>query len=269
MKALKFFLFVLCSFQLHAQTASSPIVVGETLKLNSEILNQERILNVYLPQDYSADSIEKYHVIYLLDGSMDEDFIHIAGLVQFANFPWINLAPKSIVVGISNIDRQHDYTYPSENELDKEELPTHGGSEKFIEFIASELQPFIESRYKTDGTKTIIGQSLGGLLATEILLKQSDLFDNYVIVSPSLWWDDESLLKDEIDFNFSANQIYIGGGKEGEIMERTAKELYVTVLLKSPLKETVHYQYFEKNDHGDVLHLAVYDAFEKIFRKHK
>lgn len=266
MKVFSLLVILLNFIQAHAQTESIPLVIGESLTINSEILTQERTINIYLPQDYSADSLETYHVIYLLDGSLDEDFIHIAGLIQFANFPWIDLAPKSIVVGISNIDRQHDYTYPSQNELDLEELPTHGGSEKFIEFIASELQPMIESHYKTDSTKTIIGQSLGGLLATEILFKRPDLFDNYVIVSPSLWWDDESLLKNQEAYHFSANQIYIAGGKEGEIMERTAKELYAVVLSKSTSKETVHYQFFEENDHGDVLHLAVYDALGKYLK---
>ena len=83
----------------------------------------------------------------------------------------------------------------SKSKRDLKEFPTTGHSQNFMEFIKKELQPFVASKYQTSGQKTIIGQSLGGLLATEILLKQPDLFDNYIIVSPSLWWDDESLLK--------------------------------------------------------------------------
>ena len=93
--------------------------------------------------------------------------------MQFANFSWINMLPKSILVGIANIDRKRDFTFPTTIEKDKKDYPTTGGSAKFIAFIEKELQPFIESHYKTTSSKTIIGQSLGGLLATEILFKKA------------------------------------------------------------------------------------------------
>lgn len=78
----------------------------ETITFKSEILNENRILNIYLPNEYFNDSTQKFPVIYLLDGSLDEDFIHIAGLVQFCSFSWINEIEPTIVVGIENVDRQ-------------------------------------------------------------------------------------------------------------------------------------------------------------------
>jgi hypothetical protein len=164
-------------------TESNPsFSIGEIVAYHSEILKEDRELNIYLPNSYQADSLKTYPVIYLLDGSKDEDFIHIAGLVQFGSFSWINMLPETIVVGISNIDRKRDFTYPSNNKQDNDELPTSGGSEKFINFIEQELQPYITKNYRTAATKTLIGQSLGGLLATEILFKKPELFDNYKII---------------------------------------------------------------------------------------
>ena len=247
---------------------SSPLIIGEKVILYSEVLKEERTLNIYLPQSYSTDSIRKYPIIYLLDGSMDEDFIHISGLVQFGSFSWINMLPESIVVGIANIDRKRDFTYPTNNSIDLKDFPTTGHSSEFIRFLGEELQPFIESNYSTNShEKTIIGQSLGGLLATEILFNRPELFDNYIIISPSLWWDDESLLKREFKDTFSGKNIYVGVGKEGPIMERTAKELYEKLKLNSNPMNTSFYKYFEAQSHGDALHLAVYDAFNKIFNK--
>jgi predicted alpha/beta superfamily hydrolase len=107
------------------------------------------------------------------------------------------MIPESIVVGIGNVDRKRDFTYPSQNKLDQKEFPTSGQSEKFINFLEKELQPFVDSTYRITELKTIIGQSLGGLLTTEILFKKPELFDNYIIVSPSLWWDDEKLLDEQ------------------------------------------------------------------------
>lgn len=241
------------------------LIIGERLEIQSEILKETRSVNIYLPLGYSRDSIKSYPVIYLLDGGLDEDFLHIAGLVQFGSFSWINMLPESIVVGIANVDRKRDFTFPTKNERDKRDFPTSGGSAKFIQFIEKELQPLIESRYKTVAPHTLIGQSLGGLLATEILFKTPNLFDNYIIVSPSLWWDDGSLLEYEPVPARSGISVFIAVGKEGEIMERQARELYEK--LKKPEGEdrNVYFEFFEAQSHGDALHLAVYRAFEKIF----
>jgi predicted alpha/beta superfamily hydrolase len=244
-------------------------VIGETIEIQSEILNENRTLNIYLPNGYSRDSIKTYPVIYLLDGSLDEDILHIAGLVQFGSFSWINMIPETIVVGIANIDRRRDFTYPTTNKNDKLKFPTTGESEKFIKFIGNELQPFIEKKYKTDTIKTLIGQSLGGLLATEILFKQAELFDNYIIVSPSLWWDEESLLKFNPQTYQSSKSIYIAVGKEGAVMERTAKELYSKLNLTKKDNSELYFEFFEKQNHGDALHLAVYNAFEQMFKVKK
>ncbi len=267
-------LLLLVGNQLFAQneteiTKKSDLKIGDKIEIKSKILNENRILNIYLPNGYSKDSLKTYPVIYLLDGSMDEDFIHIAGIVQFGSFSWINMIPESIVVGISNVDRKRDFTFSTTVEKDKKDFPTTGKSENFINFIEKELQPFIDSNYKTNNTKTIIGQSLGGLLATEILLKKPQLFDNYIIVSPSLWWNNESLLIIDPKEYQTKKSIYIAVGKEGEVMERTAKELYEKLNIKKKGNTELFYKFYEKQNHGDALHLAVYDAFEKIFKTEK
>lgn len=270
-KILLTFIILLFSGQLFSQNKvvinkKSDLAIGEQIEIQSKILNENRILNIYLPNGYSNDSLKKYPVIYLLDGSIDEDFIHISGLVQFGSFSWINMLPESIVVGISNIDRKRDFTFPTSIKKHKKEFPTTGESENFINFIETELQPFIDATYKTSTTKTLIGQSLGGLLATEILFKKPNLFDNYIIVSPSIWWDNESLSKVQPISYQSKKSIFIAVGKEGKVMERTAKELYEKLNLKKGENTTLFFEFFEKQNHGDTLHLSVYSAFEKIFK---
>ncbi len=272
----KYLLLCICTFLactlLSAQEKNiqkKPITIGESVTFPSTILKQDRILNIYLPESYTIEKTGNYPVIYLLDGSMNEDFIHIAGLVQFGSFSWINMVPESIVVGISNIDRKHDFTFPTKNKKDKEEFPTTGGSKDFIDFIEKELQPYIAKNYRITDTKTIIGQSLGGLLAAEILFKKPQLFDNYIIVSPSLWWDDESLLKFTPATFQKQKFIYIAVGKEGPTMERVAKELYYKLNIEGEKKYTLNFKFLEAQDHGDALHLAAYGAFEAIFKEKK
>ncbi len=258
-------LFLIFSFSLStaiAQVNSTPLEIGETLAFRSEILQEERILNIYLPYGYHPDSTKTYPVIYLLDGTIDEDFLHISGLVQFASYPWINMLPETIVVGIANIDRKRDFTFPTTITQDKVDFPTTGESEKFIQFLEKEVRPLIDSTYATSGTNTLIGQSLGGLLATEILFKNTDLFDRYVIVSPSLWWDNQSLLALETNLKFADKWIFVGVGKEGKIMERDARALHKKITKAHPKNTNIYFEFFKDCDHADVLHLAAYKAFE-------
>jgi len=260
-------LFLLLTLQLATaqQINKTPLTIGETIELKSKILNENRRVNVYLPNTYHPDSTKQYPVIYLLDGSIDEDFIHVAGTVQFCSFSWIDIIPECILVGIANVDRKKDFTYPSTVKRDQEEFPTTGHSANFINFIANELQPYISKTYETNNNKTLIGQSLGGLLATQILFESPELFDNFIIVSPSLWWDDENLLKRKLDKSLVDKRIYVGVGGEGPYMVRGAQTLYNRLSVEKSKEARLFYNYFERQNHGDVLHLAVYDAFEKLF----
>lgn len=244
-------------------------VLGVVDKIQSIELRETRTLNIYLPERYSPDSLVTYPVIYLLDGSANEDFIHITGIVQFLTM--IEAMPKSIVVGIANVDRRRDFTYPTTIERDKKDYPTTGSSAKFMAFIEKELQPFIQKKYKTNAIKTIIGQSLGGLLATEILLKKPYLFDNYIIVSPSLWWDNESiltiapaLLKKQTDNNIHA---YVSVGSEGNQMKDDAKHL--AEILQTSGKKNLHVDFAPLPDenHLTILHNSVYKGFEILYAK--
>jgi len=260
-------IFTLSSYAQKSLSYPEPFVLGEYFYIDSKELNEKRTINVYLPQGYSIDSAHTYPVVYVLDGSAHEDFIHIAGLAQFLNM--YQLMPNSIVVGISNIDRKRDYTFPTTIEQDKKDFPTTGGSAKFIAFIENELQPAIQKAYNINESKTIIGQSLGGLLATEVLLKKPNLFNNYIIISPSLWWDNESLLKlaPELLKNSSDKKlsVFVGVGKEGKVMENDAKKL--AAVLKAQKNWSTHFEYLPNEDHATILHRAVYRAMEVFYGK--
>lgn len=241
-------------------TAEKDFVIGKTLRFKSEILDEEREINVYLPMYYEEDTSKNYPVIYLLDGSADEDFIHIAGLVQFASFSWINFIPESIVVGISNVNRERDFTYPSEKGNEFKDMPHGGHSANFIEFIEKELKPLVSKQFRSSEESTLIGQSLGGLLASEIVMQHSSLFDNYIIVSPSLWWDRGSLLLEEPTESLAQKQIYIAVGDEGDFMVEPAQELHDNFQRHSA--DMIYFHHMIDKNHGDALHEAVYKAFE-------
>lgn len=245
------------------QNKMQPFVLGSVISIPSKQLSETRTLNIYVPDGYADNDTAKYPVIYLLDGSANEDYIHMVGLVQFLNM--IEAMPQSIIVGVANVDRKRDFTIPTHNVEDKKKTPTSGGSEKFISFLEKELKPYIESNYKINGHSTIVGQSLGGLLASEILLKKPGMFTDYMIVSPSLWWDDESLLKQATTLmakqDYKGHNIYIAVGAEGKQMEDDAKKL---AELMKKTKAKTHFEFMPEETHLTMLHRSAYKGFEYL-----
>ncbi|MCU7619120.1 alpha/beta hydrolase-fold protein [Chryseobacterium sp. PBS4-4] len=265
---LLFFAAILFTFQftVSAQNGTvKPLTIGEIRTLKSGILKEERTLNIYLPQNF--DKTKSYPIIYLLDGSMNEDFIHVTGLVQFFNQMYA--MPETIVVGIANVDRKRDFTFHTDLKDLQKDYPTTGHSDKFIGFLEKELKPYIENQFKTD-TTYIFGQSLGGLLATEILLKKPEMFNNYFIISPSLWWDDESLLKQSpqllAKIKDTKKFVYVSVGKgEHKVMVKDAEDFY-TVLQNSNKKNwKVEYKMMDLDNHATILHRSLYEGLVKLF----
>ncbi len=277
MKALFYVYIILClSSRLWCQ--SQPFILGRIDELQSAELSEKRILNIYLPEGYRQDDTTRYPVIYLLDGSADEDFIHVVGLVQFNTFSWIQRMPNSIVVGIATVDRKRDLSFPTTVEEHKKKWPTVGGSAKFMAFIEKELQPYIDKTYKTNTSRTLIGQSLGGLFATEVLFRKSTLFNKYIIVSPSMWWNNGSLFKVSSDLLketfLQPTDIYIGVGKEGltptepaRVMEVDANLLVEKIKAGKSKNVQVFFDYLPGEDHATIGHQAISNAFQILYKK--
>lgn len=260
--------FIMSLSFLNSQTTSviSDLKLGEVATFYSEELKENRSLNIFFPVAY--DSTKVYPVMFVLDGSMNEDVVHIYGLTQF--FPLYYYMPECIVVGIQNVDRRRDYTFPTENKEILEKNPTAGKSEQFIRFIEKELIPYVEKKYSNSKTKFLIGQSLGGLLATQILIEKPQLFSHYLIVSPSLWWDDESLLEkiESKEFKHSipdSTYVYVSVGKhEPKMMLTGAKRLYKYV--HSIPNVNSDYMLMTKENHATILHNSIYQALLFLYK---
>jgi predicted alpha/beta superfamily hydrolase len=266
-KIIAFIYFTLLLNPLFSQgnSTTQDLCLGKIETFYSNELKENRTLNIFLPVDF--DSSKVYPVIYVLDGSMNED-VHIYGLSQF--FPLYYDMPECIVVGIQNVDRRRDFTFPTENKELLEKNPTAGKSDQFINFIEKELVPFIQKNYSTSKTNFLIGQSLGGLLATQILVSKPQLFSHYLIVSPSLWWDNESLLKkiESKDFKCTipdSTYVYVSvGKKEPKMMLTGAKRLYKVIHSFKNVKSD--YKLMTEEDHATILHNSIYQALLKLYK---
>ncbi|CCH54274.1 hypothetical protein BN8_03430 [Fibrisoma limi BUZ 3] len=181
--------------QLTTAQTTNQIMVGHIDSLQSKILREKRKIWVHLPESYSTGvyAKQRYPVVYLLDG--DAHFSSVAGMIDYLSSRGNALCPEMIVVGILNTDRMHDLTpgVPSDTIIRKF-MPTAGGGEAFTSFIETELMPYIEAHYPTQPYNLLIGHSLGGLMVVNTLLHRPKLFNAYIAIDPSIWWEAGKLL---------------------------------------------------------------------------
>ena len=195
-KPLKLALFLLASVavrSLAAEEAAPPTPPHVTFTMESKAVAETRRINVYTPPGYEAAKDTRFPVLYMPDGGMQEDFPHLSTTIDTAIRAG-EMRPL-ILVGIENTERRRDVTGPTEVEEDRKIAPRVGGSAAFRRFIADELMPEIGRRYRVTDETGIIGESLAGLFIVETFFLQPELFDTYIALDPSLWWNNEELVK--------------------------------------------------------------------------
>lgn len=173
--------------QTDATAAQVPIHIGVSHTVQSIALQEKRTVNVVLPASYSKAPSRRYPVLYLLDGGLDQDLLHVAGVVQLGAM-WGRSA-EAIVVGVETKDRRKELVGQTTDPDLLKRYPTAGSSAKFRQFIRLEVKPLVERTYRTNGRDVVMGESLAGLFVTETYFSEPTLFDGYAAVDPSLWWD--------------------------------------------------------------------------------
>ena len=259
-------------------TGSKLITIGSKHKLKSAILNEEREYWVYLPEDYYDTTYSPYNypVLYVLDG--DRHFHSLSGIQNFlSSGPYTSL-PEMIIVGILNTDRPRDLTPTHHNRPDigpRHAFPTSGGGDNFLQFIEEELMTEINSRYRTNDYKLLAGHSFGGLTTIYALLSKPELFNAYIAIDPSIWWDDNYLLKKarkELDsMDLSGRRLYLAQANFIPIpMDTTTEHERALSAFKNELKTVNNglkwqYKFYSNEDHGTIPLIAEYDGLRFIF----
>ena len=246
-------------------SAAQPLVIGETFTLDSKVLAETRRINVYLPAGY-AKSDAALPVLYMPDGGMAEDFLHVAGLVQ------VSVGNQTmrpfILVGIENTERRRDMTGPTENAKDKTIAPHVGGSAAFRKFIRDELMPEVKRRYRVTDENAIVGESLAGLFVVETFFYEPDLFDIYIAIDPSLWWNDHKLVDGAAASLYArprlAKSLFLASSSEfiGDVDQ--TKVLADILKADAPAGVRWHYEPMPEEKHGTIYHPAALKAFQMM-----
>ena len=206
--------------------------------LRSAILNEERRIIIHLPRNYSKDTSREYPVMYVLDGT-SQDQHTTDKLTVLAD---AGLSPSAIVVGLPNTrgNRERDQTPPYMRRDVNDEKSPFGAADKFLSFIEKELFPFVEGNYRTSGYRTLSGNSRGGLFVLYSLIEKPDLFQARFCYSTPAWRFDNLMVKKTAELLRSSSGVagflYLSvGEKETEQMIGGFDQM-VAVLKKSRRK---------------------------------
>ena len=259
------------------------ILIGKKEKIYSNLLKENRNIFIYTPTYTSNDTSgnKRYPVIYILDG--DAHFLSTVGIVQQLSQANVNgVLPEMIVVGIENTNRLRDLTPVLNASQNKDHV------NNFVNFISSELMPYIEKNYNTAPYKILIGHSLGGLTAVNILTTFPKLFNAYIAIDPSMWYEKEEFLKQTMTQlpkeNLKGTRLFIG------IANSLPKGMSLTKLNKDKSTETQHIRsifkldkflkltsnglkyaqkYYDSENHNSVPLISTYDGLKFIFDYYK
>lgn len=250
-----------------AKGSPEPLVIGETFTIDSKVMHEVRRINVYMPPGYADSATLRVPVLYMPDGGMAEDFLHVAGLVQVS--VGNGTMRPFLLVGIENTARRRDMTGPTDNAEDRKIAPRVGGSAQFRAFVRTEVMPLIKARYRTTDETAIVGESLAGLFVVETFLLEPAMFDSYIALDPSLWWNSGKLVANASTLlkgrDLHRKALYIASSSNAGLAQIAGR---LTDVLGKNATSGLNWKYtsLPGETHATIYHPAALQAFRILFK---
>lgn len=197
----------------------------ENITIYSKALKQEREILVYTPIEYDIRKHELFNVIFVFDSQDREKFDYVSSIITFLTDR--NNDQAFIVVGITSpyseeldYSRNNDFlpVLKAEKSIERYK-PYFGNIPNFLNYVSSEVVPYINSNYRTKGRNIAVGHSLGASFILYSMTEEPNLFDSYIAISPNLSYDNDYLADKLIGFDYSEVQnftyVYLSNANEG------------------------------------------------------
>jgi len=273
-------------------------IAGYVKKIHSSCLKEDRELWIYIPDSVSVSEISDFPVVYLLDP--ESHFNDVVRMIQlFGGKNGEGLFNRMVVVGIPTPDRIRDFTpsfdpSPSESStlpVKDSNFGKSGGAGNFTIFIEKEVVPYIETTYHTSDMRILVGHSFGGLMTVNTLLNFTELFDAYIAIDPSNWWNHQESFRKAREIiekkSFAGRSFFYANSNTSKefamkLTDSLARNPYHSQLQfgslfaehkkNMPYFEWIHY---DLENHGSIPLIAIFDGlrimsdyFENNHSKH-
>jgi predicted alpha/beta superfamily hydrolase len=226
--------------------------------IKSQAVGEDRTILVKVPVNYER-SEARYPVVYMLDAHPPQNYM-MAGLIE--QQVWGDVMPESIIVGIQNTNRLRDMT-PTPGDR-----PGAGGADKFLQFIETEVIPFVDKNYRTHSFRAIAGHSLAGLFVVNAFVERPDSFNAYIAASPNVHWDNSYVIKRAEDAFRKRKEwnkfLFVALGDEPNYIAGYTR---FQELLDQAKPKGLEYgfRHFKDENHGSVVLPAYYAGLRKVY----
>jgi len=256
-----------------AQEAQPYPSSAETFVIHSNILGEDRRVVIYNPDNVGGNVLPFYPVLYLLD---ENDMSMVTGMVKYLS-AYNEQLPAMLVVGIDGGDqRMRDLTpthslYDNMGKLDPDPngwLQPSGGGDKFLRFMREEVIPFVEKRYRTAPFRIFAGHSVGGLTAVHALTAHPDMFNAYLAVAPSLWWDKGGFVRSaakHLPTGVDKKFLFLADSPEGGPFPVYIKSFLGALAAHKAQSFHWTHAYYPNETHGSIAAKAYYDGLRFLY----
>lgn len=244
------------------------LLAGKHDSLESAILKQKRDIDVFLPKDFDKEPARRYETIYVLDGDWNAKIV-----VQTVEFlQSTGFMPPVIVVSVPNYfddkgvnSRDRDLTPSS---LPNE--PRSGGAPQFMAFLKTELIPYVNQHYPSNGVNLVHGHSYGGLFLTYVIANDPTIFDGYLILDPAMWWDNflvAKTLEEKLPSTPTKGKAVYIAGRSGQAFKGMGID-HLQPVFESKAPASLHWQLmaYPNETHDSLKFKGTYDALRYAYR---
>ena len=262
--------FLLCVFfilisPILLRAQSNMLSNGELVRVKSSLLQEERDVFVHLPDGYNGEEAS-YPVLIVLDGEWS--FRNAVAITE--HLAASQRMPPMIVVGVTNTLRNGRFArFADLAPSGPGEAADGGGAQTFLRFIAEELVPELDTKYRTKPHRVLAGHSLGGLFAVYAMLDKPDAFDAFIAISPSLGRNNQQQVKRAVESYTKGSPVpkafHLSVGNEGGNTLAGVSAFAEVLEQQSPEGLRWHYASYDAEDHVSIAYRSLYDALEWVY----
>jgi len=240
---------VCCFFttNISAQVENSEITIGFNHTIKSSILNQDRTIQIYLPDSYT-NSEQSYPVLYILDGQ----WFFSSGVAIQKALRTPGALPEMIVIGIKNSNPLRRTLFGDENK-------------KFTDFLKNELIQYIDSNYRTTQERIIFGWEAAAYYISELILKETEMFNGGIITDGG--YASENLVK---DFRSNKDIYLFMANSRKDIYNIGSTDAFSEILKMNEPKNLIwKYELFNDEVHKSLAYLAMYKGIKFYYHNYE
>ena len=244
-----FFSFIMCCYIPIvgiAQENNSQISIGSNHIIASSILNQDRTIQIYIPNGYS-DSEQEYPVLYILDGQR----FFLSGVAIQTAMKNPRTIPEMIVVGINNSNPLRRTLFGDE-------------SEKFTNFLVKEVIHYVDLNYRTSNERLIFGWENAAYYVSKLLLKQSETFNGAIITNGGY------ASENQVKGFTSEKEVYLFmANSRKDIYNISTTDAFHDILKNNAPKNLIwSYHLFNDEVHQSLAHLSIYEGLKHYYHNY-